>query len=171
MKKIFIHFSLFLVPFFGLFKHFELSIQFLTDLCEWFEFSFRYIEKCDHAGLYFTCSFFKLFFIEWSVYDTRHWDAKKDCFLSTAVQYSAACDLQFCKFNGFNSEFLWDEAKSCLEDAKSMQEFVRQNFASYRKHPDDNGGEFVHAKVGEHFEEIDRGLSEMIEWLEKLLGR
>jgi hypothetical protein len=171
-NKVYIHFHLWLIPFFLNFhKYFELSIQFKSELCEWFDFSFRYRGKQDHAGLYFTFSVLKLIFVEWSIYDNRHWDYEKGCFQSEAMQYSNACQLRTCKFNGFNSDFLWDDAKGCLRDAKYMRARVLNSFGKYRKCPGDHNADFVHQRIGEHFREVDGSLWEMEEWLEKLLGK
>lgn len=133
-----------------------------------FDFSFRYRGKQDHAGLYFTLSILKLIFVEWSIYDNRHWDYEKGCFQSEAVQYSNACELAHCRFNGFNLEFLWDDAKDCLRETKYMRERVLNSFGKYRKCPGDHNADFVHQRIGEHFREVDGSLREMEEWLEKL---
>lgn len=39
-----------------------------------FEFSIRWTTKCDHAGISFTFSIYKLFWINFKIYDHRHWD-------------------------------------------------------------------------------------------------
>lgn len=163
MKK-FIHLHLWLIPFVSLNKYFELSFQILTEMCEWFTLSIVYREKQDHPGLYFIFSFLKLFYIEFSIYDNRHWDAEKNCFMNTAVQYSNACSMQNCRFNLLNLEFDLDSAKDCLEDTKSLQEFLKQIEASYVR----DDFEFVHPRLAEHFEEIENGIKELRKWLEKL---
>ena len=38
------------------------------------EFSLNWSHKQDHAGIRFTFSIYKLFFIEIAIYDHRHWD-------------------------------------------------------------------------------------------------
>lgn len=58
---------------------FEFGGKFATDL---FEFSLQWTLKGDHAGLGFTFSLYKLFWIELQIYDVRHWDYEKDCWES-----------------------------------------------------------------------------------------
>ena len=39
-----------------------------------FEFSLRWTHNSDHAGIRFAFSIYKLFFLELSIHDNRHWD-------------------------------------------------------------------------------------------------
>jgi hypothetical protein len=37
--------------------------------------------KQDHGGLFFRCEMLKLFSFEFNIYDQRHWDSLKGCYL------------------------------------------------------------------------------------------
>ena len=43
-----------------------------------FEFSLSWTSKQDHAGIRFTFSIYKLFWIELSLYDSRHWNTDQN---------------------------------------------------------------------------------------------
>jgi hypothetical protein len=63
------------------FKSFEYQFEFsknnsLTQ--NPFEFSINWTTKHDHAGIHFTFSIYKLFWMNLNIHDCRHWDHQKD---------------------------------------------------------------------------------------------
>ena len=59
-------------------KSFEYQIEFNKFADQPFEFSFRWTTKRDHAGLDFTFSIYKLFWLNLNISDHRHWDREND---------------------------------------------------------------------------------------------
>ena len=44
-----------------------------------FELSLTWTSRCDHAGIDFVFSVYKLFWICFSIFDNRHWDFNNEC--------------------------------------------------------------------------------------------
>jgi len=61
-------------------KYFEFQFQYRGNLASMWELYFRRRHKQDHAGIYFSFSMLKLFYIEMNIADCRHWDVDKDDF-------------------------------------------------------------------------------------------
>lgn len=59
-------------------KSFEYQIEFDKFHDEPFEFSLRWTSKRDHAGIDFTFSIYKLFWINLNIHDHRHWNHDED---------------------------------------------------------------------------------------------
>lgn len=47
-----------------------------------FELSLRWSRKTDHAGVQFTFSVYKLFWLNLNIHDHRHWDFDNDCWVN-----------------------------------------------------------------------------------------
>ncbi len=56
-------------------KSFEYQFEFGNFCNSLFEFKVEWTTKCDHAGPSFTFSIYKLFWINFKIYDHRHWDS------------------------------------------------------------------------------------------------
>lgn len=59
-------------------KFFEWQVEFKRFHDQPFDFSLRWSTKRDHAGIDFTFSIYKLFWLNLNIYDHRHWDHDKD---------------------------------------------------------------------------------------------
>lgn len=145
----------------SIYKNCEISFQLRTALCSWFEFNIRFLEKCDHAGLYFTFSLLKLFFFEINFYDSRHWnyDENRWChYLEKDLNcgnYNKACTYQ-----KLNLIFTKQSAENLLAEVNNLQSTTNDLFAKYH-----------HPVVEEHKQEITISLQELEDWLKTVLKK
>lgn len=79
-----------------LYKYVEISLQFRTAICSWFEFSIRHKSKCSHNGLYFTFSFLKLIFFSLNIYDERSWNYKENRYFTMSEHIVGRCHEKCC---------------------------------------------------------------------------
>lgn len=63
-------------------KSFEYQIEFDRFYDQPFELSLSWTRKRDHAGIDFTFSIYKLFWLNLNIHDHRHWDRENDCWQS-----------------------------------------------------------------------------------------
>lgn len=59
-------------------KSFEYQLEF-KNWAQWFECKLAIKKKQDHAGIDFTFSCLKLFWLNLNIHDHRHWDYQNDC--------------------------------------------------------------------------------------------
>lgn len=60
-------------------KSFEYQLEFGDKLAkDIFELSFDWTTKRDHAGIDFTFSIYKLFWLNLNIHDSRHWNYKEN---------------------------------------------------------------------------------------------
>jgi hypothetical protein len=63
-------------------KSFEYQLEFKRFVDQPFELSLSCTKKQDHAGMEFTFSIYKLFWLNLKVYDKRHWDHDQQMWVS-----------------------------------------------------------------------------------------
>lgn len=141
-------------------KHFEFSFQWRSQICKWIELSFSYKEKCDHAGLYFVFSFLKLFFIEFSIYDDRHWNYNEDRWASFS-EWIHQCHRGECS-EKLGPLFTKEDADKLLTDAIYAEAKIVQMFLNVK-----NNSELAN----QFYIDISQNFSDLKDWLRKLIYR
>lgn len=63
-------------------KYFEFQWQWRGHLAYGWELYLERRQKQDHAGIFFSCSMPRIFFLQCNIHDGRHWDYEKNDWVS-----------------------------------------------------------------------------------------
>jgi hypothetical protein len=140
-------------------KFCEFNFHILTDICSWFDLRISYQTKCDHAGLYFRFSLFKLFFLSFNIYDNRHWNFEKNRWYDHSEEWDLHCYSQKeCNIKRLTSKFTRDDADKLLSDITRLQPMIHSVFMKAD-----------HKFVKEFYQEISISIKDLEDWLRKVV--